>query len=712
MGKDFRFEVQPSIGVARVGDSVSDFYLAPETIGGRPISCDSYGNAVIGDGGKPVFVERYKDAEMRVKRQGARFRVMRYDADDPNAFGREVTVDDDDVASIEWTVHVANKKAAWHNFAELQGDLFYGGSYNPANSYLAQKVPFRNPQVDPADRKGRQALIIDPGPRTLNGRHQRVEFSKEGAPEGYPVSFPSYANGQGPSQGYPIRTLGSAVTDDRGSLVVIGAYGRAGGDEPISSYAGADTWHDDVADGSIVCKLTMKSGDVVQLPAWVIIGSPKFAPEVTNVTTLDDILFDVGVRYQNLDPGLYKNGSYNRDYVASFDDDIQPILSRMASYQWVANTQAMTAAANPSFNVRDPDERNRVNRESLFRQFRSPDTSQQLWAQNGAPAMPLNSGTNSVTNELIVKFSTVTATQYFLLSQWADGKFTNAPRSAAPRVAARNRVDVGNAVGEPMSPGIEVTWSLRNPTLYAQPYQIMHRHDAAYYQKHGLDPMENETEPKDPRSPFVGEGCEPGDLTKRMAIPWQADFFQCTLQYVNFTNPEVNKSESGIPLPPTYYSYWWPPQSPWNVITGGDTAAEQAATGLPAGIQTNYARGINSFVDMITGWKYLGFIHNQTTGAFRDYYPYFVEVERNNARFAMASVAIGGISNVLDPTNVTFMPAWFLRDQNDGDAQLRAVKMRANLVEEEVLVAELDEVPRPITADPQLGLPRNGRVIR
>lgn len=242
-----------------------------------------------------------------------------------------------------------------------------------------------------------------------------------------------------------------------------------------------------------------------------------------------------------------------------------------------------------------------------------------------------------------------------------------------------------------------------------------HRDDAAYYQQYGLDPNENETQPALLSNPTVGAGCEPGDLTKRMAIPWQADFFQCTLQYVNFTDPTVNKSEAGIPLPPTYYAYWWPPQSPWNVITGGMSESEQAATGLPAGIQTNYARGINSFVDMITGWKYLGFIHNQTTGDYRDSYPYFVEVERNNARFTMASVAIGGISNVLDPTNVTFMPAWFLREQNDGDAQQKALKMRASLVADPAdlaLAADAEEVPRPITADPKLGLPRNGRVIR
>jgi L-lysine 6-oxidase len=125
----------------------------------------------------------------------------------------------------------------------------------------------------------------------------------------------------------------------------------------------------------------------------------------------------------------------------------------------------------------------------------------------------------------------------------------------------------------------------------------------------------------------------------------------------------------------------------------------------------NYARGINSFVDMITGWKYLAFIHNQTGGPHRERYPYFIEVERNNDRFAMASVAVGGISNVLDPTNVTFTPTWFLVDPDDAAGHERARKMRTAPGVRAALPPG-DILPKPITAHPKLGLPRNGRVIR
>lgn len=694
------YRIEPSIGLARVGDSLTEFYLAPQTIGGPPIECDEFGNT----GGTPRPVERYKDILMRVKRQGARFKVMRYD--DGAAEGTEVALGDPDVVSIEWTVHVANKKAAWYGFSELLGNLYYSGGYTPANSYQAKNVAFRNASVTgPAER---QKLIVDPGPRTLAGRHQRVQFSRDTIPTDYAHgSFPN----SDPSQGYPINTLGSAVTDSEGRLVVVGAYGRAGGDEPISSYGGADTWYDDIADGSVSVKLTLKSGAVEVRDAWVIIGSPKFAPELVNITTLDDVLYDVGVRYHNLDPALYSNGRFNDTFTASYEDDVKPILDRMASYQWVANTQAMTAAARPGFDLKDPSTSNAANRANLFYQFRNPDSTQALWTAQNSPAMPLNSGTNSVSNELIVKFSTLTPTQYFLLGQWSRGRFVPGGRQSPQGVSPLDRADVGNATGEPMSPGIEVTWSMRNPTPYDAPYHVKHAHDATYYRQHGLSPSENETEPFPTAASMVGKGCEPGDLTKRMAIPWQADFFQCTMQYVNFTDPNVNKV-NGVPKPPTYYAYWWPPQSPWDVISGANTPEDQAATGAPAGIQLNYARGINSFIDMITGWKYLGFVHNQTTGGSRQHYPYFVEVERNNDRFAMASVAVGGISNVLDPTNVTFMPAWFLRDQNDAEGQRRAKVLRvaAGLDAEAAEPGEI--LPKPITASPKLGLPRNGRVIR
>jgi hypothetical protein len=36
-----RFEIHPTIGVGRLGDSEGSFYLAPDRIGGPPLECDA-----------------------------------------------------------------------------------------------------------------------------------------------------------------------------------------------------------------------------------------------------------------------------------------------------------------------------------------------------------------------------------------------------------------------------------------------------------------------------------------------------------------------------------------------------------------------------------------------------------------------------------------------------------------------------------------------
>jgi len=48
-------------------------------------------------------------------------------------------------------------------------------------------------------------------------------------------------------------------------LLVLGGYGRAGGNGPITSFAGADSWHDDISDGAVRCKLRLKDGKTVTL---------------------------------------------------------------------------------------------------------------------------------------------------------------------------------------------------------------------------------------------------------------------------------------------------------------------------------------------------------------------------------------------------------------------------------------------------------------
>ncbi|HEU4882577.1 MAG TPA: CTQ-dependent lysine 6-oxidase LodA [Longimicrobium sp.] len=669
------YRIHPAIGFPRVGNAPDAYYLEPTAVGGLPTEAH----------GPERPVTEFKESG-QVKRQAARFRIYRYEEGQPPV---EVSPGNG-LSSVQWTVHIANKKACWYNFQELQGDVMLG----PDNTYEKQGVPLRNPTVTKEGE--RKKLIIDPGPRTLTAPGGWVELNAATAGDYKHVSFPS------PDlQPYGVTTLGRVRMTERGELLVLGGYGNAGGpaSNPITTFGGADGWYDDVGDGPVVAQITTDTGDTLTLHAWVVSGAPKLAPELVNVTSLADTFIDVGVRQMGLCPALYRrpehdpvqghdqplrynhdnHEGYQRDYIACWERDILPIFRSMKEYRWVANVDAMVSVATPPFDLSDLSDENRENRRAVFRTFRRPEKGnqgiqqpelssqhQQLFGDNGFPLMPLNSGDNSISNTLIEKFMAITPTQYWLLHQWAEGKCVSRrqdPYAGDDWLWWASPMDIataGNAVGEPMAPGIEVTWTMRNPDVVTpgDPFRIKLQDED--FTRDGLSPSRDET--------LAGDGCQPGDLTKRMAIPWQADFFDCSVQDVNFTTPATNKTISNlsrIPLAPTFYSYWWPPQSPFNVYSGADTASEQlldanaflgnSNLGQVLGQNVLYHRGLNSFMDSVVGWKYLGFILNRTTGPLRDVFPFFVERERSYEAFASGYQGLTSDGQLLttQPTTIT-----------------------------------------------------------
>ena len=103
MARNFR--IFPSIGVARIGDSLSDYYIGPEA---------PQLDFVPSDGNR--------DTNRHIKRMAARFRVYEFDEDTPV---REVTQNDPNIEHIEWEVHLANTKATKKclNFGVPREDL-------------------------------------------------------------------------------------------------------------------------------------------------------------------------------------------------------------------------------------------------------------------------------------------------------------------------------------------------------------------------------------------------------------------------------------------------------------------------------------------------------------------------------------------------------------------------------------------------------------
>ena len=86
--------IHPAIGVARIGDSATEYFIGPEVV--QPAH------------EKPGY---YRDGANALKRQAAQFRIYGYNA--AGEVVRELTAAD---ATIEWTVHLVNRKAQWYQF--------------------------------------------------------------------------------------------------------------------------------------------------------------------------------------------------------------------------------------------------------------------------------------------------------------------------------------------------------------------------------------------------------------------------------------------------------------------------------------------------------------------------------------------------------------------------------------------------------------------
>ena len=513
------YRIHPAIGIARVGDSPDQFYLAPERTGGLPIACDAQGNAEVGDDGAERETTVFKDAQGRILRQAARFQIFVYDDQTPE--GRPLELGDEiqgvtshgKLKNIHWYAYLANKKASWYEFKELEGEHGY-----------AKTHPLRNAAVTGS---ARQSLIIDPGPQEVDTlKKGSAAFSRGANPE-QSQSFPP------PLAPVPIDSLGELKTDDRGRLIVLGGHGASGsyldgvaGPE-ISHFANNDGWFDDISDGPITAILEYedeadKENQLRQVDAssWVIVGSPGYAPQIVNMITLDDVLYDLAVREFAYDTYLYgtrfaqrenvavsdpvalehwrEQSNWNPDYHPYFYRDIWPILLRAYNAQWVTDLLGISHLAHeihadgdfeqaklsqPPSGGLDPNLEMRMfvyealrkpGQENVFANTTADPTDKVY----GRPLMPLLCGDNPITNTLPSKFLTLTRTQVFLLHQWAIGKFVNEQSEdipvgpGGPAGARLDRGVLGNVLGGSFCPGGEVGWIVRNPAVYSEPYRI------------------------------------------------------------------------------------------------------------------------------------------------------------------------------------------------------------------------------------------------
>jgi hypothetical protein len=582
------YKIEPSIGIARVGNAPEAFYIGPEAYRGLPILPD----------GAPFTERDFRDDQGRMRRQAARFRIV-HD-------GREVTLASAGVAAITWTVHLANKKASWYTFVTNEGEDGYAPNH-----------PLRNAEV--ADRN---SLMIDAGPRSIAGASQSgVQFDAASAPPNYRgVNFPP-----GPLNptGESITTLGELRTDAEGRLLLLGGFGISGtpsADPVIGNYANNDGWWDDTSDGPVSAVIRFADGSEIRAQAsWVLVGPPSYAPQIPNLVSLWDTIFDTAVRAGKvpgiLERGLWKSGPLG--YRPNFRTEIAPLVERATLYPWVAaippkphtfDFDRLGAVPAPPA----PDEYKGL-RTWILGVLRAPSSENDIVNSKGRTMMPYLAGDNClIPGTLTSKYLRLTDTQYFFLLQWAEGWFVDEP--STPDANALTRAVLENCVGGAFSPGIEMTWISRNPDIY-----------------HPDDPLRINARlvTEGPLSPgFDAAAMEPGDVCRYMAVPWQADFNECSSQPMD-----------GRVI------WWWPAQRPEFVYLEPTAPPVTTATVAPpppgqtsgaqvAWIGTDFDQLRGDFisfsddVDMVRYWDSLGFVMEKTVqGQSR-----FVEVARTLPR--------------------------------------------------------------------------------
>lgn len=517
-----RAAIYPAIGIARVGNSAEEFFIGPETIAPER---------------RPAGF--YKDSAGALKRQAARFRI--YGLNSAGVPVRELTTDD---AEITWSVEVANKKAAWFEF-DVALDI-----------PQAAPVPLRNANFQGADRDG---LAITPGAVSISGRS---------------VSGGEYAFDKGTFLGSRVY-LGELRTDEAGRLLFLGGHGVSDTpypDNPPTTFANNDGWHDDVSDGPVDAAVTYNGIALPVEGAWVVCAPPNYAPDVISVQTMYDVMVDT------------LSGNYlPTKSKPSFMEDIHPLLEQFTMNQWVNQGFYVLYGYAQAYDFTDPDTVRRLAtvttdangkttddfaeyRRQIFNYFRDPAST-----QIEAGRWPWMYGDNmNVPATTANGYFTVTGTLYGYLKQWRDGDFvqdwdpTAVPPATiegiadpAAQTAMLTKAALWYCLGGPFHPGCEMTWPMRLQGMYSGAFRIRRRSpnnpEPDYGDTLSPDLFQNGNFFTTPPGVFWNG---PGDISRWMACPWQTDTASCRAGY------EPNYD----PLIPTF----WPARVPNTVLTERD----------------------------------------------------------------------------------------------------------------------------------------------
>lgn len=582
------FRIHPTINFARLGTS-DEFYLSPETSAGVELpGTATTGGLPIKAGTESTFIDSadLRDATGRLKRQAARFRLFayRFDGTDtyPSGDGVEVlpgAVLDGGrrVATVVWTVHLANKKAAAYVVVPSQGlEAFRDG------------VPqLRNPSVyGDVDAPARLAsLVIDPGPRAIDAvGGTAVSFDKTTPPSfsdgrggiahasAYPKSFPT---GRLFQPAGPLDTLGSLEVDQKGRLLVLPAFGRTaaqyeeyGDPMPLTGDLNNTGWFDDAADGPVSATVVFENGDVEEaFGAWVVCADPAYAPQIRNVVSVWDDVYDAWVRRLGLQPEIYDDATHSFDpgYRPDFETKVKPVFRAASMQRWTANLPPLAVRAHEAVDAITATDHPDGTVMAGLTYIRNPNAQE---TGVGVPLMPLSVG------DAGQPFLAVSPTQYFFLQQWSNGLLQAEPGPALGPGETLDMASLSNCLGGRYVPGIELSYPVREPDVYitawkstgSGPFRVKHKpldyrtaHGPAPFLSGGWIPLHGMT-----------DGLEPGDLSKFMSVPWQTDYNSCSIHPTSINTAGENEATGN----PTTLYWSWPAQRPDAVYVADEMVDE------------------------------------------------------------------------------------------------------------------------------------------
>jgi len=631
-----QYRIHPAIGIARVGDAVrsdasQDFYFVGPEIPEFAANVDPQSGAQ----------GEFKTPDGKVKPQAARFRIFEYEKGSDGKFhsiGEVRTSDGTRAVRITWTAHLANRKA---NFCAFHGQV--GAEDNPLfSSYGTPGKPtVRNEKLKTnAERK--KWLELDPGPQTVNGgdtvtvAHFAIDHDlKKKKPSG--------------ETKLKIRTLGELRSDADGRLIVIGGMGQSDfdpglGPETISEFANNDGWFDDMSDGPVQAELTIDGAKQAVAGAWVVVGPPDFVPPIHSYRTMYDSLVDVIVREMDIpaDDGLFasplghiaamnddwKRNKTIKDFRPSFTREIAPILSAIARLERVHQHQMGPRArfhgsiGDLNFNALGGPGSLQANRDAVFERVRDPNTlppTQQIQPSQMPSAygdyFERANGRGGKTDPAYLH--SVSKLQYALLRAWQQDDFVKdwdqvpaSPPAITP--VGLDRAALENMSGGAFYPGMEASWLFVKKEVWEKPFRL------ALNRAVGTIPVPGEGR----RDVIVAAGA----FSQQMALPWQADFLDCTADFVDDQSVAGGQRRVG----------WWPMTRPDEVFPV-DSPNDRRSWARVSNSQTPLGfREIQTHNEMVNLWSTLGFVVETTPdGGPKDLY----EVEFNKAPMLVAAVA-------------------------------------------------------------------------